>query len=111
MPLKEWSFGNVGVTKALSIEDSKLESEWSKQTGASEYNAMNKNIITLATSRIAKSCCTSWDEVHDRAGSQNIDDEQYGYISERAKCYCDLTERTSILGNHKGYKHSFRTVC
>lgn len=104
VPLKEWSFGCFGVTKALSIEDSKLESEWSKQTGVSEYNAMNKNVITLATSRIAKSCCASWDEVHDRAGSQDIDDEQYGYVPERAKRYCDLTERTSIFGNHKGYK-------
>lgn len=104
VPLKEWSFGCFGVTYSLSIEDSKLEGEWSEQTGVSNYNAMNKNVITLATSRIAKSCCANWDEVHDRAGSQNIDDEQYGYISERAKRYCDLTERTSIFGNHKGYK-------
>ena len=64
---------------------------------------MNKNIISLATSRIANSCCESWDQLHDRAGAQNIDDEQYGYISERAKRYCDLIERKSILGNHKGY--------
>ena len=104
VPLKEWDFGCYGVTKFLSIEDSDLEAEWSTQTEVSNYNAMNKNVITLATSRIAKSCCASWDEVHDRAGSQNIDDEQYGYISERAKRYCDLPERTSFFGNHKGYK-------
>lgn len=103
VPLKEWNFGCFGITKYFSIEDEQLEDEWSDQTGVSEYNAMNKNIISLATSRIANSCCESWDQLHDRAGAQNIDDEQYGYISERAKRYCDLIERKSILGNHKGY--------
>ena len=93
------------VTRFMSIEDSNLEDEWVAQTGASNYNALSKSVISLATSRIAKSCCSNWDEVHDRAGSQDIDDEQYGYISTRAKRYCDLTERTSIFGGeHKGWK-------
>lgn len=104
VPLKEWDFGCFGITNFMSIEEAGLESEWCNKTGVSKYNALNKNTIELATSRIAESCCASWDEVHDRAGSQNIDDEQYGYISTRAKRYCDLKGRTNILGEHNGYK-------
>ena len=81
-----------------------MEEEWSKQTGVKKYNALNMSVITLATNRIARSCCASWDEVYDRAGAQDIDDKQYSYISDRAMRYCDLVERNSILGNHKGWK-------
>ena len=104
VPLKEWDFGRFGITKNLSIEDASLEKEWCSQTGLSKYNAMNKNVITLATSRIAKSCSKTWDEVYDYAGSQDIDDSQYGCISKRAKRYCRLEERNGIFGGHKGYK-------
>ena len=104
VPLKEWAFERFGVTLSLSIEESGLEDIWSQQTGVSEYNALSKSLITSLTNRIAKSCCASWEEVHDRDGVQIIDDEQYGCISERAKRYCDLVERRSFLGNRKGYK-------
>lgn len=104
VPLKEWEFERFGVTMSLSIEESGLADVWSEQTGVSGYNALSKSLITSLTNRIAKSCCASWDEVHDRDGVQIIDDEQYGYISERAMRYCDLVERRSFLGNRKGYK-------
>lgn len=104
VPLKEWDFGRFGITKELSIEDSGLEKEWCRQTGVSSYNAMNKNVITLATGRIAKSCSKNWEEVFEYAGAQNIDDDQYECISKRAKRYCKLEERTGLFGGHKGYK-------
>lgn len=40
----------------------------------------------------------------DRAGEQNINDEQFRYITDRARRFCDIEERTSIFGNHNGYK-------
>ncbi len=104
VPLEQWDFGRFGNTKELTLEDTPLESEWCDRTGIDKYNAMNESVITLATNRIVKSCSGTWAEVFDRAGSQDIDDDQYACISERAKRYCDLTERTSIFGNHKGYK-------
>lgn len=104
VPLREWDFDRFGVTLPVSIEAGHLEEEWSKQTGVKKYNALNMSVITLATNRIARSCCASWDEVYDRAGAQDIDDKQYSYISDRAMRYCDLVERNSILGNHKGWK-------
>lgn len=104
VPLKEWNFGRFGITKNLSIEDAKLEDEWCSQTGVSKYNAMNKNAITLATNRITKSCSKTWKEVYDYAGSQNINDNQYNCISNRAKKYCKFDKRNSIFGKHIGYK-------
>ena len=104
VPLKQWGFKLFGITKEVSVEDSSLEEEWCAATGRTGYNALNKSIITLALERLAKSCASSWSEVFDEAGSQNITDEQYLCISERAKRYCSLPERTSIFGKHKGYK-------
>ena len=104
VPLSQWSFTRFGITKEMSIEDSSLEAKWCIATGQSEYNALNKSIIILALNRIAKSCAPSWKAIFDRAGAQNITDEQYSFISERAKRYCTIVERKSIFGNHKGYK-------
>lgn len=104
VPLEQWGFGRFGNTKLLSIEDSNLQITWSVRTGNDNYNALNKNVITLATNRIAKSCSKTWNEVFDRAGSQDINDDQYKCISERAKRYCDIVERNSLFGKHLGYK-------
>ena len=57
----------------------------------------------MALSRIASDCASSWDKVFDYAGGQNISDEQYAIISDRAKRYCNIEERT-FLGWHTGYK-------
>lgn len=104
VPLEQWGFGRFGITKSLSIEDSGLNNIWKQQTGNSNnYNALNKSVIKLATDRITKSCSKSWNEVFTLAGSQNINDNQLACISNRAKRYCDITERT-FWGRHTGYK-------
>lgn len=103
VPLIEWNFGRFGITYQLSIENSGLETIWAAQTGTTNYNALNKSLITVATARIAKSCSPTWASVFDLAGSQNINDNQYNAISARAKRYCVLEER-KLVWSHLGYK-------
>ena len=103
VPLREWNFGRFGITYSLSIENSGLKNTWTAQTGASDYNALNQSLITIATARIAKSCSPTWASVFDFAGAQNINDKQYNAISRRAKRYCSLEER-EFFGFHQGYK-------
>ncbi|MCD8232332.1 MAG: InlB B-repeat-containing protein [Clostridiales bacterium] len=110
VPLALWGFQRFGVTYSLSIVDSGLEDEWCEQTGEDDYSALNKSVINNAAEQIYSTCASSWSEVFDRSGSQNINDDQYACISSRAKQYCDLEERTSIFGNHKGYKLSPSTA-
>lgn len=104
VPLKQWGFDRFGITIDLNLEGTPLESTWCDKTGNSNYNALNESVITLATNRIVKSCSSTWSEVFDRAGEQNINDEQFRYITDRARRFCDIEERTSIFGNHNGYK-------
>jgi hypothetical protein len=88
----------------VSIEDSSLESEWCTKTGSSSYNAINKSTLKLLTERLSKSCSSTWQEMFDYSGTQNITDEQYDCISERALRYCKIEERKGWRGGHKGYK-------
>lgn len=104
VPLKQWDFGRFGNTMEFDISSSGEKTEWSNSTGQKKYNALKESVIKLATGRIAKSCSSDWESVYDYAGDQNISDSQYKCISERAKKYCKLKERTSIFGNHNGYK-------
>lgn len=105
LPLKEWNFGRFGVTYSDGIVESGLESEWCAQTGAPKFNALTKSSIELGASRIKKSCCATWGDVHTRDDNQDIDDAQYACISARAKRYCGFTERfTLFTKKHNGWK-------
>lgn len=104
VPLSQWGFGTFGVTINSDIKPLKLEYEWCRQTGRSQYNAFSNSLLNVITNRLYKSCASSWAEAYDYAGAQNISDKQYAMISDRAKRYCKITERKSIFGKHKGYK-------
>ncbi|MCI8407780.1 MAG: VWA domain-containing protein [Lachnospiraceae bacterium] len=104
VPLPQWDFGTFGVTIHTDITALKLDYVWCKQTGRSQYNAFSSSVLNVATNRLYKSCASSWAEAYDYAGVQNISDDQYAMISERAKRYCKIEERKTLFGNHKGYK-------
>lgn len=104
VPLSQWGFGKFGKDITLDIGSLGLEEMWCYRTGQSDYNALEKGLLNLALSRLASDCAPTWAEVFDYAGSQNISDEQYDEVSERAKKYCKIEERYSIIGKHKGYK-------
>ena len=104
VPLSQWGFGKFGRDITLDIGSLSLNGMWCYRTGQSSYNALERGILNLALSHIASDLASSWKEVFDYAGSQNISDEQYDMISARAKRYLKIKERVSIFGNHKGYK-------
>ena len=104
LPLAEWGFGTYGINIEKDIQDSKFKKTWCNYTGRSTYNAFSEEVIEKATNRINKSCASSWEEAYEFAGKQNISDSQYEMISERAKRYCKIEERTKLFsGEHKGY--------
>lgn len=105
VPLPQWDFGTYGKNITMDVATSGIEAEWCEQTGRSKYNAFSKSLLEVLTNRLYKNCASTWSEAYDYAGDQNIDDDQYNMISERAKRYCKLEERKSlILKKHKGYK-------
>lgn len=104
VPLSQWSFGKFGKDITLDIGSLGLDGMWCYRTGQSSYNALEKGLLNLALSRLASDCAPTWGEVFIYAGSQNISDDQYDKISDRAKRYCKIEERISVFGNHKGYK-------
>ena len=104
VPLSQWSFGKFGKDITLDIGSLGLDGMWCYRTGQSSYNALEKGLLNLALSRLASDCAPTWGEVFVYAGSQNISDDQYDKISDRAKRYCKIEERISVFGNHKGYK-------
>jgi hypothetical protein len=103
VPLPQWGFGKFGKDITLDIGSLGLEGMWCYRTGQSSYNTLEKGLLNLALSRIASDCASSWGEMFDYSGSQNISDDQYDMIPDRAKRYCKIVERLSIFGNHKGY--------
>ncbi len=103
VPLSQWGFGKFGKDITLDIGSLGLDAKWCERTGQSNYNALEKGLLDLALSRIVSDCASSWDEVFDYAGSQNISDEQYDMISSRAKRFCKIEER-KFLFMHAGYK-------
>ncbi len=105
VPLAAWGFSKFGRDYTLDIGSLGLESMWCYRTGQSSYNALEEGLLNLALSRLASDCAPTWESVFDYAGSQNITDEQYALISERAKRFCKLEERRGFFtNNHKGYK-------
>lgn len=103
VPLAQWGFGLYGQTTRLDIDDLGLNAEWSEQTGGRTYNALDEDVLAMATNRIAKSIAGNWNEIFDEAGVQLISNKQYGYISARAQKYCTLKVR-KFLGIKTGYK-------
>jgi hypothetical protein len=103
VPLSQWGFGTYGITINVDISRG-FEQEWCTQTGRSHYNAFSSIQLNAATKILYNDCASSWEAAYEYSGAQNITDEQYLMISERAKRYCKLEKRTSLRGNDKGYK-------
>jgi hypothetical protein len=103
VPLSQWGFGTYGITINADISKG-LASKWCTQTGRSHYNAFSSTALNSAAKIIYSDCASSWEAAYEYSGAQNITNEQYLLISERAKRYCKLEKRTSWWGKDKGYK-------